>query len=70
MSAPKDNGRAFADKVIKGGAPTQFRFKVRGKVRGGNELAVVIAFAGRRPLAWVVLCIAAGTIAGNALVLL
>ncbi len=66
MSTPKDNGRAFADKVIKGGAPTQFRFKVRG----GNKLAVVIAFAGRRPLAWVVLCVAAGTIAGNALVLL
>lgn len=67
MSAPKDNGRTFADKVIKGGAPTQFRFKVRG---GPNALVSVFTFAGRRPLAWIVICIAAGTIAGNALVLL
>lgn len=66
MRARKDNGRAFADKAIRGGAPTQFRFKMGSR----NALVSVFTFAGRRPLAWIVLCIAAGTIAGNALVLL
>lgn len=35
-----------------------------------SALRRLMLFAGRRPLAWIVLCIAAGTIAGNALVLL